>query len=120
MGSMALLVTAWVVSDNAPGTATSIWPLVFVVFGWVAALLMPLLINLTIEDLGARQFLVREAGFHLLPAAAVTWFTARGAAGTAYAHVGTWCWWALGATAAMGLAGLFYLAWRDAAAPPAG
>jgi hypothetical protein len=119
MGSMALLITGWVVSDNAPGTPASAWPLVFVVFGWVAALLMPLLINLTMENLGARQFLVREAAFHLFPAAVVTWFTAHGSAGTAYAHLATWCWWALAATAALALAGWLYLAWRGAAAAPA-
>ncbi len=84
--------------------------------GWICALLAPVLINLTAENHGARAFLVQEGAFHLPPAALTTWFTARWVSGTAYDYLWTWCWWALGATAVLGLAGLLHLAWRDRAA----
>lgn len=115
MGSAALLLTAWVVSDNAPGTSTSVWPVVFMALGWIYALLAPVLINLTAENHGARAFLVQEGAFHLPPAALVTWFTTRWVTGTAYDYLAAWCWWALGTAAVLAMAGLLYTAWRGSA-----
>lgn len=85
--------------------------------GWLYALLVPVLINLTM-DLSARQFLVQETGFHLAPAAVVTWFTAHGVAGTAYAHLGEWSWWALGVATVVASASFTYCVWRDIRLPP--
>ncbi len=80
--------------------------------GWIAALLAPVLINLTAEYHGLRPFLVQEAVFHLPTAALVTWFTGRWVEGTAYAYLRAWCWWALAATVMVALAGLLVVAWN--------
>jgi hypothetical protein len=112
-----LLLTAWLVSGTAAGAGTSVWPAVFIAFGLVWCGLAPLLINLDPVPLGPKAFLVQEGALHLAPLAIVLWFSARWLEGSAYAHLASWCWWALGAFAALASLGLAYKLWREPTSP---
>ena len=112
-----MLLTGWLVSGSPPGTLTSVWPAVFMGVGLIYAGLAPVFLNVGTQHLSPRRFLVMEAGFHLLPALAVTWATAALVQGTAYAYLARWCWWGLGACAMLGVGGFLHRVWQSATSP---
>lgn len=117
MSSLALLVTAWTVSDNPPGTETSWVPAAFVVFGLMGGVLRSAL-DAQEGDAKPAIYLVRSL-LGLLPFALVVWGAGAWMEGSAYAYLAAWCWWTLGACAVMLALGAFVRCWR-ACLPPAG
>lgn len=101
--------TAWVVSDNPPGSSTSAWPAVFLAAGMLYAGFAPALINLGESHRGPASFLLLAAVFHLAPVGVVAWFSTAALGGSAYAHLSSWVW---GAYAACVLLTLGGFVWR--------
>lgn len=85
-------MTAWVVSDSPPASATSAWPPVFLAIGMLYAGFVPALIRTNTHPVGPMRSLALAAAFHLAPVGAVTWFATAALAGSAYAHLSSWLW----------------------------
>ena len=103
LGSLLLLLTAWVVSDNLPGTATSVWPWIFA----CAALLYlgPAIVLINLDQFDeARLFALAEA-IHLALAAGVVALATRGFAGSAYSAIGDASWLTLAGCALLAVPG---------------
>ena len=97
LGSLSLLITAWVVSDTLPGAERSWWAAGFFVFGLIYGGLMQALLNVGEGEQNLREFLRVTLALNLAPFAVVTALAAWGVWGTAY-HV--YAWWIGGTFAA--------------------
>ena len=106
-GGMLLLVTAWVVSDNAPGTPTGWVAPTFIVLGLLYGGVMQSTMHLQEGDANPTTFLAGGLTF-LLPLGLVVWGADAWMEGTAYAYLGPWCWWTLGGCAVLIVGGWVY------------
>lgn len=102
---IALLATAWVVSDNPAGSPTGWAAPSFIAAGLVAGGLAPALVDLQESSAAAGRHLVVAALTHLAPFGLAVWGTAAWLEGTAYAYLVPWCWGAWGLAAAIACIG---------------
>jgi hypothetical protein len=110
MSSLALLVTAWTVSDNPPGSETGWLPAAFVVFGLSGGVLRSAL-DVQEGDSQPAIYVLRSL-LGLLPFALVVWGATAWMEGSAYAYLIAWCWWTLAACGGLLVAGALVRCWR--------